>query len=207
MAAGALSPALDDGVAIKKEIYLSSQCQDERDAAWSIATATCLHCFRCLIFPPLHPSILLQWRYAFIKRKRLKSSLAPKRGVGMPGLIWLNTLVPECAGLLVCMPMLKRSLSCCCSASAFTVGQADVSDDFKVTKVRKPSIYSKIFLIRATWPAKTFLWKADNLFNSSKPWLLAGALAQPKPIHRTTGRKILWEMNNCNFISLFLIMC
>lgn len=71
--------------------------------------------FRCLIFPTRHPLILLQQRYAFIKRKRPKSFLAAKLGVGMPGLIWLNTLVLECAGLLVCVPLHTHSLSCCCS--------------------------------------------------------------------------------------------
>lgn len=99
----------------KKEIYLSSQCQ-----RWTRCCMKYRH-VRCLIFPSLHPLILLQWRYAFIKRKRPKSFLAPKLGVGMPGLIWLNTLVLECAGLLVCMPLLMRSLSCCCSSSIFSV--------------------------------------------------------------------------------------
>lgn len=67
------------------------------------ATMTCLLSLTALgasYFPSLHPLILLQWRYAFIKSKGPKSFLAPKLGVGMPGLIWLNTLVVECAWML-----------------------------------------------------------------------------------------------------------
>lgn len=54
-------------------------------------------------FPSLHPLILLQWRYAFIKRKGPYSFVAPKLGVGMPGLIWLNTLVLESVWMLAFM--------------------------------------------------------------------------------------------------------
>lgn len=66
--------------AIKKEIYLSSQRQRRTRCCMKYRHHNLppwFHCFRCLIFPSLHPLILLQWRYAFIKRKRPKSFLAP----------------------------------------------------------------------------------------------------------------------------------
>lgn len=57
---------------------------DERGAVWSSATMTCLLSFTALGASYFLPLVLLQWRYAFIKGKRPKSSLAPKLKVGMP---------------------------------------------------------------------------------------------------------------------------
>lgn len=162
MAAGALSPALDDGIAIKKEIYLSSRHQRR--------TRCCMknhhddlsprfHCFRCLTFPSLpNPLILLQWRYAFIRRKRPKSSLAPKLGVGMPRLIWLNT--HRCLSVharFVCVPLLMCGMPRRCSGRLSPVWSNGRERWLRVTEVRKPPISVYDLEPPAFW--KYFTWQ------------------------------------------------
>lgn len=136
MAASAVSPVLDDGVAIKKEIYLSSQSQRRMRCCMKYHhndLSPWFHCFRCLIFSSLHPLILLQRRYAFIKRKRFKSFLAPKaRG-------W-NAMadMAEHTCTWVCMSFLCVVLSCLVAVHFLSERL------FQVAKVRRPSIYNSI---------------------------------------------------------------
>lgn len=100
MAAGSLSPALDERAAMKKSdlSVLTRPEMNEALAVWSSATMTCLLSFTAPGASYFLPFALLQWRYAFIKGKRSKSSLVPKLKVGMPQLIRLNTFVLQRAG-------------------------------------------------------------------------------------------------------------
>lgn len=69
---------------LKKWFICPHMAGDERGAALSAATTTFLLSFTAPGASYFLPLILLQWRYAFIKGKRPKSSLAPKLKVGMP---------------------------------------------------------------------------------------------------------------------------
>lgn len=69
---------------LKKWFICPHMAGDERGAALSAATTTFLLSFTAPGASYFLPLVLLQWRYAFIKGKRPKSSLAPKLKVGMP---------------------------------------------------------------------------------------------------------------------------
>lgn len=111
MVAGTLSPVLDDGVAIKEEIYLSSQRNETNEVLHDVSPQQPVSLVSLLQVPRASlPTTPAPHHFTTVKvciyqeKRRPKSFLAPELGVGMPGLIWLNLCLSVHA-CLVCMPL------------------------------------------------------------------------------------------------------
>lgn len=163
MAAGSLSPALDERAAMKKSdlSVLTRPEMNEALAVWSSATMTCLLSFTAPGASYFLPFALLQWRYAFIKGKRSKSSLAPKLKVGMPQLIRLNTFGLQWAGLLVCMSVLMCKFALFLNVAFNVVGQPRLLCNPDVITQKCSTLY-RLWLTRSHQPSS----KSDSCIHN-----------------------------------------